>query len=271
LPVAAVLHLQKSAGNGATAGLLGKGLRIQRAGPEPQPYSPPDGMLQLGGGVREGTPLGETEARTPRLPQFWVAVDAAPDGQQEGRVQPAPPVATTITPVYPAPGVYSVPSTEGRSRRYIVTNDVSLDVKAGEQEHSDDYDAANRMVYGRVVEVINQLAAQPPRRGPDREDVRRQWRVALHDALPPPLREDPNEMSPSGPWTAAYARMYQASLNRDFPQRWHSLRSRDATQEERAAHEIPSEDEAKVITGQIIRRGSQTLMQEAWDALPARP
>jgi hypothetical protein len=262
-----LLQLQRSAGNGATAAFL-TNIRIQRAGPEPQPISPPDGLLSVGGGVAAGTGLGETDARS--TPPGFAVTGGPVEGQYEGTVRSVPPAETTITPRYPAPGVYNVPPREDRPRRAIIGQDASQEVKAGEQEHSDDYWHANRMVYGRVVEAINQLAGQPARRGPDVRAVHREWRIALRDALPAALREDPEQISPVRPWTAAYGALRQASLRRDA-ERWHSMRSRPATAEERASAEIPEGTDGIVVTGQISRHDSQALMQEAWDRLGGAP
>ena len=265
----ALLQLQRAAGNGATAGLVGNRIRIQRAGPEPQAFSPPDGLLELrGGGVAAGTPMGETDARA--SPPPFAVTGGRVEGGYEGRVRPAPPAETTITPRYPAPGVYNFPPSGDRPRRAIITDGVSQEAKVGEQEHSDDYWHANRMVYGRVVESINQLAGQPARRGTDVRDVHRQWRVALRDTLPAQLREDPEQVSPTAPWTAAYGHLRGASLRRDSERR-HSFGSRSATAEERAAEEVPEGTDAIVVTGQVRRLDPQGLMDTAWGELRERP
>jgi hypothetical protein len=253
-----------------TAGSPAEPLALQRAGPAPAPYSPPGGIMELGASTPSGRPLGQTHPRSAPPPQ-WGLTGGAVDGEYEATVRPATLGTPTIEASYPSPGVYDLPpNAAGTRRQAAVSSPVSELVRDGEQEHSDDFWWAYQLAYEPVVAAINQLAAQPAKRGANIRAVNRAWLDALCALLPPQLRFDREDPSPSGTWAQVYGRLLAPSYERDR-QGWHSMRQSFATLAERQAHGVPEGIELLLVLpnpADINVHASEERTRAAFDALP---
>jgi hypothetical protein len=276
--VDAILQLQGLAGNRAVVELLQRrparargragsgcvGATVPVIGPAPAPI-PAGSPLPAPDAPGRIPPLGVTNPGPSSPPQFHVPGNRVAGGYA-AHVQPVSAGNVQIDAQYAGPNVvYEIPPGQsGRPRRALVDDCVSALVRAGEQEHSNDFHLAYHAVYDRVAAAINALASQPAKQGRDVRDAHQQWRVALRDTLPAPLRAPVADISPNGPWTAVLARLNQLSNERDS-NHWHDMGWRPATRAERRQYAVP--DGTDLITvvpgGQIGRHPSQARIDAA--------
>jgi hypothetical protein len=220
--------------------------------------------------------LGSTDITGSTRAQFTVRTTQATTGY-EGRLEPTTAGSVNISARYPAPGLYPMrPPPGSRPRQVLISDEVSALIRAGEQEHSNDFHLAHQAVYGVVARVINELAAGPAKTAATGREVRELWLAALYDAFPPLLQARVDEFSPNRPWNELLARLNGLSNERDASH-WHDMGSGFATMEDRTAHSIPDDQDLVRILpgGQIGQHGSQERIDAAAPGLtgpsPAAP
>jgi hypothetical protein len=273
--VTAVLELHRQAGNRAVTEILqrepdratgsrsGGGGGVPQIGPAPVAIAPGSALPHATAGTT-AQPLGTTRTTSSTPPHFALHKVAATKQYAAG-LEPTSAGDVQIEARYPAPGLFNMPAGEkGQPRRAIVDDTVSALVRDGEQEHSNDFHLAYHTVYDRVAAVINGLATQPAKCGPNVGAVHAKWRQALHDALPPVLRAPVGDISPNTPWNALVSRLNGLSGERD-DNHWHDMGLAFATYEDKKANPVPEGVELLRVTpgGEIGPHGSQARIDAA--------
>ena len=172
---------------------------------------------------------------------------------------------------YPAPGRHRLRDLGGSAGLYLdVTDDWSARILQGEQEHVDDIEQAWQMTWGRIANVINEMANGGPFTGKTGEEARAAaWRE-FQRRLPAALRpagDTPTPQAQLAKWgvqdqgTIFRKLMRETRRARDDSQ-WHT-----PDQNLKGMEGNDQIDELAVGTSRIGQVPSQRLMSEAWDRL----
>jgi hypothetical protein len=259
--IALAADLQGTAGNAATAHLIGLARTDHRK-------DPPNGqkeIMDLGSGGQRGLTRTSYTANPPIF-------RAGAASQREGSWSTRP--ATVHLPsldhevYYPAPGRHLLRPYPPGSQYLEVTEEWSNRLLQGEGEHVDDIDRAWEMTWGRVASVINEMAAGAAFTGSTVEEAQAAaWRE-FKRRLPEGLRPDGD-----GPTTEAQEAKWGAdSTNTIFRKLMgESKRARDVSgwhipdQSLKAMEGHDRIDELSTGNSKIGQVTSDRLMQEAWD------
>jgi hypothetical protein len=266
---AAPLHeLQRLAGNRAVTQLVS----VQRRGPTPTAYHPDEPLVN--------NELGATVKRGGQLPDWKVEQHAgATKGEVAGRVATTTTGHVDIDARYVAPGVHEMtPAANGFKRQLLVTDKVAALAKQGEQEHSDDLWWGHQVVAGDAAKAVNKVAAGGERSAPDKSSLQHAFRDSLHSEMSPKLRVTADASDPAAggsvktPWFHAVAALAQSTLERD-DLGWHSMKSRQATAQERSSHHISDDIYLMVATpgGEIGAHPAEARIHGAYAALADQP
>lgn len=236
---------------------------------------PPGGIAEIRRVASHGT-RGHTRMELPAQPPVFRAV-ATGDGAG-GFVAGAQPVRVPEPDFqvrYPAPGrhvLYEGTTETGAFRRLLeVTDGWSAKLLQGESDHVRDQELAIDMTWGRVGQVINEIASSEPAVGATAEEAERAAWHRFVDALPAPLRPEgdrPTEEAQLATWGDEAAQgpfrvlLRESRVARDVSQ-WHTPSEQLLRRE--------GDDEVMELRDGTSRIGTPTpedLMDAAWRRLP---
>ena len=281
-PDADLLRLQRLAGNGAVQRLVAssptaaspaeiaaraRDPRALRVSPVAKP--PPDGAKEIkaldprAGGV---TQINATAP--PSLdPDKPVQEDAT---TWSVRAKPTSAPQPTFDSFYPAAGLHDMGTKDalGCENFLHVTQPAADRIKAGEQEHIDDYLEAHRLSYAVEVNAVNTLG---PAKGSSAAEARAALQQQLYDALPAKLRS-PKPQSPDARWGPIFGELCKATSDRD-DDHWHDIpRYYQHDKKELAKLPLPKDGCAEVSEyvetgGRIGVVGSSEQVKKRYDKL----
>jgi hypothetical protein len=262
--IALAADLQRTAGNAAATQLVGL-VRTDRR------KEPP-------GGAREITEAGSGGGRGLTLtsyadnsPIFLIGRVEETGGTWSTRPREVRLPSLDHEVFYPAPGRHRLRDLGGSASQYLdVTDDWSARILQGEEEHVDDNEQAWQMTWGRIANVINEMANGEPFTGTTGEAAQaaawREFRRRLPAALRPE-GDTPTPQAQLAKWgtqdlgTIFRKLMRETRRARDDSQ-WHT-----PDQNLKRMEGNDRIDELAVGTSRIGQVPSQRLMSEAWDRL----
>jgi hypothetical protein len=261
--------LQATAGNAATAAALGS-IRTDK------PQSPAGGVQAIVDATKKPNQRGLTRSSfdANRMPLFKVQRPA-----QEGGAFTTKAVVPRLPDPdhevwWPAEGRHLL-GPYGKGKRWLqVTGDWSKKLKEGEDRHVEDMDLAYQMTWGRVRDVLAEMAAQEkPYTGATSEAALQAAWKDFKRRLPPGFRPEgdtPTKEAQEAVWgpddpKSVFSRMWRESA-----------RARDDSGEHTPSEEMLLEkgndliNELKDGNSKTPGRDSKTVMTEAWDRILKR-
>lgn len=264
--VALAGDLQATAGNAATAAFLGEIRTDHELAPE---KGIQDLMALKVSGQRGLTRATHDSTRTPlfRLerPQLTGGTYAA-----KAKAPRLPSLDQEVW--WPGPGLHLVRSLGKGSQRLEVTQDWSDKILTGENEHVADNEKAYELTWGKVVEVLAEMADAKPYAGASEDEVLKAAWADFKRRLPAQLRPEgdkPTREAQEAKWgidgkTSAYARlMGESKRARDDTSQHTPL---EVLKEHRGADQI---DELMDGQSKIPGASTEDVIRAAWDKLPA--
>ncbi len=255
--------LQASAGNAATAQLLG----FSRTDRQQQPPGGLRALMDASGPGNRGltrTSYGSDAplfriAHTERVDTTWHV--------KPGSVRLTPPDHEVW---WPAPGRHRIGEYGRGSQILEVTEDWSAKLLVGENEHVADNDRAWEMTRGRVASVINEMAAGDDFTGATVDEARAAAWAAFKRRLPAPMRpegDQPTNEAQEAKWgyepdRTIFRRMMRVTRQARDLSGWHTP--------EESMHAMEGDDRIdRLANGSSHIPGTATpqLMQEAWDRI----
>ena len=206
----------------------------------------------------QGTTLGETKVVKTDPPRWSVVGEKTKEGWT-GKPQETTVGGIDIAATHPGPNIY--PFGAGR---LVVDDAVSLLIKAGEQEHSNDLHLAYHALYGLISAAINKVASQPAVTAKDRDEAEHALRKALCKELPGPLKPHLDGAPPNGDWSQRWAALVDLTLERDR-KHWHDMNHAGALPQQRKQYHVANgEPLDRIIPADSIgKHGSQERLDAA--------
>jgi hypothetical protein len=259
--IALAADLQQTAGNAATAQLIGL-VRTDRR------KEPPDGqreIMEAGSGGSRGLTRTSYVANPPI---FRAARVEQVEGGWSTRPNQVRLTSLDHEVFYPAPGRHRLRAYGSGSQYLDVTDDWSNKIFEGEGEHVADIDSAWDMTWGRVASAINAMAAGERFTARTSEAAQAAAWQAFKRRLPEGLRPEgdaPTEEAQEAKWGAdntntIFRKLMSESRRARDNSGWHT-----PDQNLKQMEGDNRVDEMAVGSSRIPGVTSARLMQEAWD------
>jgi hypothetical protein len=232
-------ELGASAGNAAVVSLVHQ-VRTNHE------MSPEKGVIEMRQ-IKPGNTLGHTRMELPATPPLFEPVVAGGEkGMFTARPRPVRIPEPTFDVRYPGAGMHLLPPRGGDAdpgpKRYLdVASQWPAKILSGEDEHVEDQTLAIDMTWGRVRDVINELAEEPPATGPTAAAAEAAAWKRFADALPKLLRpagERPSKEAQQERWGPHVRRNPFDRLLRESEQRRDLNSNREGTRNTGAWHSL---------------------------------